>query len=193
MMQKFNRYYRRLVDAEPINTIRRIHLEAHDSMIKNVKGAPLTKISRIMFWLLWYALPITLSVIAIIPYLSNNMGEINGLNSFIGVAIPLFTGVFFSYLLVIPTNIKKSREANLDQETSKNIQRGYKQMASIILYLILICIYIIFLFLLSLAFIPHNGYIKLSYYLLTMFLSTRFIVAIIFLTARHYYLYQLEL
>lgn len=191
-MKKLSRFWRKLKRIEPNNAINQIHKEALNSLCSTIDGSKLRQESLWLFRTLWYVIPITIPIIGVFSHNDDIAKSIDRLNGFIGVAIPFFVGVFFSLFLAIPSNVKKFANGTIDNNTKTNIKRGYKQIASIILHLILTCIYIVLLFLLSITILPQNVYIQLLYYFCVVFLSVQFIVAIAYLIARYYYLYRRE-
>lgn len=192
-MRKLDKFWKKLKQIEPNNTISRIHKEAKNSLCLTIGGDKMSRESLWLFNTLWYIMPILIPLIGIFSHSDDIAKSIDRLNGFIGVAIPLFVGVFFSLFLAIPSSTKRFANGIIDDSTKINIMRGYKQIASIILRLILTCIYIVLLFLLSITILPQNLYIQLLYYFFVVFLSARFIVSIIYLIVRYYYLYRIEL
>lgn len=190
---KLNKFCEKLKKTEPLYTILEIHREAQSYLCSNIEGQKISRETRIVFNVLWYFIPLIIPFIGIFSHNECISKSIDKMNGFIGVAIPLFVGVFFSLLLTIPSNVKRVKRKSLDISTISNINRGYKQIASIILRLILICVYIVLLFLLSITILPSNIYIQLIYYISVVYLSTQFVVSIIYLTIRYFYLYKIEL
>lgn len=192
-MMKLSKLCEKLRETEPFYTIIEIHKEALCYLCSNIDGQKLEGTTKVVFIMMWYFIP---SIIPFVGIFSNNdciSKSIDKMNGFIGVAIPLFVGVFFSLLLAIPSNVKRAKRKSLDIHTISKINRGYKQIASIILRLILTCIYIVLLFLLSITILPYNQYVQFVYYIPVVYLSTQFVVSIIYLTIRYFYLYKIEL
>lgn len=192
-MRKLDKFWKKFKQIEPNNTINRIHKEAKKSLCLTIGGDKMSRESLWLFHTLWYIMPMLIPFIGVFSHSDDIAKSIDRLNGFIGVAIPLFVGVFFSLFLAIPSGAKRFANGIIDDNTKINIIRGYKQIASIILRLILTCIYIVILFLLSITILPQNVYIQLLYYFFVVFLSVRFIVSIVYLIARYYYLYRIEL
>lgn len=192
-MRKLDKFWQKFKQTEPNNTINRIHKEAKNSLRLTIGGDKMSRESLWLFHTLWYIMPMIIPLVGIFSHSDDIAKSIDRLNGFIGVAIPLFVGVFFSLFLAIPSSAKRFANGIIDNNTKINIMRGYKQIASIILRLILTCVYIVLLFLLSITILPQNVYIQLLYYFCVVFLSVRFIVSIIYLVARYYYLYKIEL
>lgn len=190
---KLNKFCEKLKKTDPLYTILGIHREAQSYLCSNIEGQNISGETRIVFNVLWYFIPLIIPFVGIFSHNECISKSIDKMNGFIGVAIPLFVGVFFSLLLTIPSNVKRVKRKSLDISTISNINRGYKQIASIILRLILTCVYIVLLFLLSITILPSNIYVQLIYYISVVYLSTQFVVSIIYLTIRYFYLYKIEL
>lgn len=181
---------------EPFFTISKIHREAINSAQKDLRGNPLKGAAQTLLFFLLFIAPALISILGILshnPLLRTIETSINRLNDFVGVSMPLFVGVFFSLLLTIPSNIRRSRSSEMDSESKQKLIKGYKQISTIILHLILVCVYIVICFLFSCVFVPHNIYTQLTYYLFVISLSSHFIMVIVYLVVRYYYLYKNEM
>lgn len=192
-MTKSNKFWKKFKQIEPNNTIYQIHREAKNNLCLTIRGDEMSGGSLWLFRTLWYIMPLIIPLLGIFSHCDDMANNIDQLNGFIGVAIPLFVGVFFSLFLAIPSSAKRFTNGIIDDNTKTNITRGYNQIASIILRLILLCIYIVILFLLSITILPQDMFAQFLYYFCVVFLSVRFIVSTIYLIARYYYLYRIEL
>lgn len=186
---KLLKFAKNLTKTEPYLTIITIHREALDAGQKGIKSEDTPRPSIYIFRALWFFIPILIPLISLLTNtLPSTMGA--SIKDFIGVSIPLFVGIFFSLLLTIPDNIRKSRTSEIDKAYRSNLIRGYKHISSIILHLILVCIYILILYLISSIFSLKSHYLSLTYFTIIVSLSFHLITVIIYLVIRYFYLHK---
>lgn len=168
-----------------LKTFRRLAKDAKISMRRDSDGEIIQKRSlKFSFFVLFNIFPIFIAGFA---YLNNIL--ISRIDNYIGTVISIFTGLFFSLLLGISDKIKGER-ANGDKD-NVNFQRykeNMKQIAQIVLYIILMGVEIfILLFLNSLFGHYLYGWIEILITILVSYILTRFIIALFFVIQRFYY------
>ncbi len=112
--------------------------------------------------------------------------KISSIDGFIGTTIAVFTGLFFSLLLSIGSKVKAEQDnPNKDSENFQRFKTNMKQIADIIIYVILIGVVVFVLMILNtiLNKLPWQ-YTERLITSIAMFLMTRFIIAIFFMLQR---------
>lgn len=145
---------------------------------------------RILYYLIFYLLPILIVLIAWVKNI-----KLSSLESYIGTGIAIFTGLFFSLLLSIGAKIKSENEnPNKDVENFQSFKNNMKQIANIILYVIVLGIVIFALMLLNSLFKSCSYvYIEKVFTAIVLFLLVQFLVLLFFMIQRFYYLVRDEI
>lgn len=168
-----------------LKTLRRLAKEARESMCMDSDGEEIkNRSSRIFFLLLFYLLPIVIA--GVTYYNSIRISEIDG---YVGTVISIFTGLFFSLLLGISDKIRGEQlNSDVDNGNFQRYKQNMKQIASIILYIILLGVEIFILLFLNSIFGHYvNGCIEIVITVLISYILTRFVVSLLFVTQRFYY------
>jgi hypothetical protein len=177
-----------MLDFKVVKSIRN---EALDSIKRDSDNDKISGIwKNIVFYLMFYGVPIFLGVISLIKNVS-----VSDLESYITTGIAIFTGLFFSLLLSIGSKVK-AEKANTDKDEANFIsfKIGMTQIAKITMYNIILGILIFLLILLNHIF-KSNSYefIEMAFTFAVMYLLGQFIVTLFFILQRLYFLVNDEL
>ncbi|MBD3627577.1 hypothetical protein [Cyclobacterium sp.] len=169
-----------------IDVVRKIIKNAVVSIKQDSDGEIIEKTwQRIIFYLLFYILPILLAIVVWI----NNI-YLTDMEGYLGTGIAIFTGLFFSLLLTIGSKIKAEKEnVNVDQFALEKYKNNMRQISHIVLYVILLGIFIFIIMLANSIFtIEYSNVLAKLLTSIAIFLLVQFIVALFFILQRFYFL-----
>jgi hypothetical protein len=174
-----------------INVITKIRKSALDSMKSDSDDQKIASVwKKIVFVSIFYILPLSASVLSWIKCL-----KLSTMEGFIGSGIAIFTGLFFSLLISIGAKVRSEKEnPNKDESNFQQFKTSMKQIANIILYVIMLGISIFLLMLIN-SILKSNCYplIEKVITAITLFLLVRFIVSLFFMMQRFYFLVRDEI
>ena len=177
-----------MLDISVITKIRKSALDSMKSDSDDQKIASIWK--KFVFIAIFYILPICASILSWIKCL-----KLSTMEGFVGSGIAIFTGLFFSLLISIGAKVRSEKEnPNKDESNFQQFKTSMKQIANIILYVILLGISIFLLMLIN-SILKSNCYpsIEKSITAITLFLLVRFIVSLFFMMQRFYFLVRDEI
>ena len=169
-----------MLDISVITKIRKSALVSMRSDSDDQKIASVWK--KIVFVSIFYILPISISILSWIKCLK--LSTMEG-----------FTGLFFSLLISIGAKVRSEKEnPNKDESNFQQFKTSMKQIANIILYVILLGISIFLLMLIN-SILKSDCYPSIEKIItaITLFLLVRFIVSLFFMMQRFYFLVRDEI
>ncbi len=171
----------------------RLTKEAKDSIKCNSSGHEQVGFeNKIVFFLCWWMVPFFTSFISF----KLNI-KLSNLDDYIGTSIALFIGLFFSLLLSLGDKLKNEKNnPSIDLENYKKIKNNVRQISKITQYAIFIGILISFCLLIFLILNideKHNSCIEKILSVIVVFLMSRFLISIFFLSQRFYFLLKDEI
>jgi len=165
------------------NAVNSILTDSDDEIIKSVW-------KKIIYVLTYYILPLGASSIAFWRNIT-----LSSMQSYIGTGIAIFTGLFFSLLLSIGAKVRAEKEnVNRDNANFQRYKTSMKQIANIILYIIVLGI-IIFLIMILNSILKSANYpcVEKIFTAIALFLLGQFIVSLFFMIQRFYFLVRDEI
>ena len=120
--------------------------------------------------------------------------KLSDMESFVGTGISIFTGLFFSLLLGIGSKIKTEKEnPDIDLENYKQYRNNMKQISNITQFVIILGVVIMAIVLINYLFKGSNIYIQKSLTAIVLYLLVKFVISLLFMLQRFYYVLRDEL
>lgn len=142
-----------------------------------------------IYYLTFYTIPF---ICASLPFFIEL--KLSDMESFVGTGISIFTGLFFSLLLGIGSKIKTEKDnPDIDLENYKQYRNNMKQISNITQFVIVLGIVIMAIVLINYLFKDSNIYIQKSLTAIVLYLLVKFVVSLLFMLQRFYYVLRDEL
>ena len=121
--------------------------------------------------------------------------KLSSIETYVGTGIAIFTGLFFSLLLTIGAKVRSENEnPNKDADNFNRFKTNMKQIANIVLYVIVIRIVIFIIMLTNTIFRTDScAYIEKIFTSMAMFLLVRFFISLFFIIQRFHFLIKDEI
>lgn len=173
----------------------KVILEINKGAIKSMKcdsddEMVTSRWKKIVFIFSFYLLPLlTLSIAW------NRNVKLTSIETYIGTVIAIFIGLFFSLLLSIGAKVKSEKDnPNKDESNFQRFKTSMKQIANIVLYVIVIGIFIFITMLANTIFKSNTCvYVEKVFTAIAIFFLVQFIVSLFYIIQRFYYLVRDEI